>query len=185
MSCIVGPFRLSGSLLLTSVLCFAVACSNGVNSPAAPTGTGVSAGGAAGAEILAKIPAFPVTIGFNDLTGNGSAFTSYTESGFRVSSASGSWTVKTSFGHPAPFISFNRSAGQGTISAEIMVKAEGPASAVGGPAFRFGSIDLYSSITTIPYVFTGLRSSNVVFTETGTVPNTFGNFATVLNPRAG
>src|SRR5205807_2150027 len=84
-----------------------------------------------------------------------------------------------------PFISFNRSAGQGTISAEIMVKAEGPASAVGGPAFRFGSIDLYSSITTIPYVFTGLRSSNVVFTETGTVPNTFGNFATVLNPRAG
>jgi hypothetical protein len=55
----------------------------------------------------------------------------------------------------------------------------------GGSAFRFSSVDLYSSTTTIPYVFTGLKGATKVFSVSGTVPNTFGNFASVANPNAG
>jgi hypothetical protein len=40
-------------------------------------------------------------------------------------------------------------------------------------------MDLYSSLTTIPYLVTGLRDSSPVFTVAGIVPNTFGSFATV------
>jgi hypothetical protein len=52
----------------------------------------------------------------------------------------------------------------------------------GGISFRFNSIDLYSSITPIPYAFTGLLNGNTAFTTSGTVQNTFGNFANVPNP---
>jgi hypothetical protein len=52
----------------------------------------------------------------------------------------------------------------------------------GGSAFGFLSVDLYSSITRIPYTITGLRNSTPVFTVTDTVPNTFGTFKTVANP---
>jgi hypothetical protein len=41
-------------------------------------------------------------------------------------------------------------------------------------------VDLYSSVTTIPYEITGFRDAAVVFSMTGTVPNTYGNFRTVL-----
>jgi hypothetical protein len=37
-------------------------------------------------------------------------------------------------------------------------------------------------MTTIPFTFTGLLHGNTVFTTAGTVPYTFGNFATVSNP---
>src|SRR5208283_896052 len=50
------------------------------------------------------------------------------------------------------------------------------------PLVIFSSIDLYSSITTIPYTLKGFLDNNPVFTVSGIVPNTFGNFATVLNP---
>jgi hypothetical protein len=49
----------------------------------------------------------------------------------------------------------------------------------GGAPFDFSSVDLYSSITPIPYVLIGYRGAAPVFTAGGTVPNTFGNFATV------
>jgi hypothetical protein len=55
----------------------------------------------------------------------------------------------------------------------------------GGSAFSFLSVDLYSSITTIPYVFTGLMGSTTVFSATGTVPLTMGATVTVPNPRRG
>jgi hypothetical protein len=51
-----------------------------------------------------------------------------------------------------------------------------------GTAFRFNSVDLYSSTTPIPYTITGFRNDTAVFTMTGTVPNTFGAFKTVVNP---
>jgi hypothetical protein len=51
----------------------------------------------------------------------------------------------------------------------------------GGALFTFESIDLYSSITPIPYQIVGVRGGVTVFTLTGTVPNTFGAFATVRN----
>ena len=56
--------------------------------------------------------------------------------------------------------------------------------AAGHAPFRFRTIDLYSSVTPIPYVFTGYRNDAAVFTIDGRLPNTFGNFVTVANPRA-
>jgi len=52
----------------------------------------------------------------------------------------------------------------------------------GGAAFTFSSVDLYSSVTPVPYTMTGLMNSVPVFTVSDTVPNTFGNFATVTGP---
>lgn len=44
------------------------------------------------------------------------------------------------------------------------------------------SVDLYSSTTPIPYVITGIANSTTVFSIQKTQGNTFGNFATVVNP---
>jgi hypothetical protein len=44
---------------------------------------------------------------------------------------------------------------------------------------------VYSSVTPIPYRIRGYQDTLVVFDLTGTVPNTFGAFATISNPNAG
>lgn len=116
------------------------------------------------------------TIDFTGLGGsNGSPFTGYVEHGFTVSPVSGDWLVGQNYGDPAPFIYFLHPAVSGTTTASFAVTE-------GGGDFTFGAIDLYSSVTPIPYTFTGLRAGSTVFTATGTVPNTFGDFATVTNP---
>jgi hypothetical protein len=118
-----------------------------------------------------------ITIDFNGISGSdGSPFTSYMESGFTVSAVTNQWLVAQSGGNPGPFIYFLAQPSD-VITAAIEVTD-------GGMPFKFDSIDLYSSITPIPYTFVGLLNNNVVFTVSGTVPNTFGNFATVLNPDA-
>jgi hypothetical protein len=118
------------------------------------------------------------TLDFEGVVGdNGSPFESYTQSGFTVSSLSGRWVIIRTYGNPAPSIQFFGSA-QAAVSASVRVIA------MAGAPFRFSSVDLYSSITPIPYVFTGLRNSTVVFTVSGTVPNTFGAFAKVPNADA-
>jgi hypothetical protein len=117
-----------------------------------------------------------VTITFDGLSINGSSFTTYTETGFTVVATSDSWVVVTTYGHPAPYINFRVEA-DNTITREIKVTA-------GAAAFGFQSVDLYSSTTRIPYRITGLRNATTTFVLTDTLPNTFGNFATVLNPRA-
>ena len=78
------------------------------------------------------------------------------------------------YGSPFPFIYFVGQPNQ-MIMGMIAVSDS-------GTPFTFSSIDLYSSVTTIPYTFTGCLANNQVFTVSGTVPNTYGNFATVLNP---
>ncbi len=122
-------------------------------------------------------PGCPVTIGFDTLQSNNAPFLDYREAGFTIAAASGGWTVLTSFGHPGPFILIRRSAAEAAIAAEIRITA-------GGSPFSFSSVDLYSSLTPIPYAFTGLRNANTVFTVAGTVPWTFGAFATVVNPNS-
>ena len=115
------------------------------------------------------------TIDFNGIPGNdGSAFTSYSESGFTVSSIAGSWLVVQSFGNPAPFIEFTAQPAS-TITSVIAVTHA-------GSAFSFSSIEIYSSITPIPYTFTGLLGGTTVFTVSGVVPNPMGNFLMVMNP---
>ena len=100
----------------------------------------------------------------------------YTESGFTVSAASGPWEASTTYGNPAPFIQFYAAAGT-TVTGEVRLTA-------GGSAFSFYSVDLYSSTTPVPYTITGLRNASPVFTLMDTLPNTFGNFRTVTNPNA-
>jgi hypothetical protein len=118
-------------------------------------------------------PATAAVIGFSNLTTSG-PFTSTSEAGFSVTAVSGNWVVSTGFGHPAPFVEFINPV-QGPTTAEILVTSA-------GSPFTFSSVELYSSVTAIPYVFTGLLRGSPVFTATGVVPNTFGNFATVSGP---
>jgi hypothetical protein len=65
--------------------------------------------------------------------------------GFSVAAALASWVVR-GYGHPAPSIQFSSAAGIST-DGEVRVTAA-------GRPFRFESVDLYSSTTPIPFVFT-------------------------------
>jgi len=86
---------------------------------------------------------------------------------------SGAWMAGTSYGHPAPYLYFSRwhraGADRGTQRDR------------GRPPFTFGSVDVYASVTPIPYEIIGFLGSSTVFVLTGTQPNTYGNFATVAN----
>ncbi|HJZ74238.1 MAG TPA: hypothetical protein VKE51_21015 [Vicinamibacterales bacterium] len=118
-------------------------------------------------------PPGPATITFNGLTA-GAAVGNYTESGFTISATPGNWIALTTYGNPAPFIEFFVDAG--SVTGQVAVFADGHT------PFRFQSVDLYSSVTRIPYDITGVRSDAPVFTVSDTLPNTFGNFRTVVNP---
>lgn len=121
-------------------------------------------------SIASSIRADP-TLTFGGLAVDGAPVTTYTESGFTVSAATSNWTASTTNGDPAPSIQVSADAGV-TVDGQVDVSA-------GGSTFYFKSVDLYSSTTPIPYTITGLKGSIVVFTDAGTVPNTFGNFRTV------
>jgi hypothetical protein len=137
-------------------------------------------GGAMSSELVVSVggTGARVSIGFAALASvaNRSSFTSLTESGFTVTATSASWEALTTFGNPIPFIQFTRQAGQADTIGEVTVAA-------GGAPFTFESVDVYSSITPIPHEIVGIRNGAPVFTITGTVPNTFGGFATVSNPQ--
>lgn len=128
-----------------------------------------------GLALARTASASTVTIDFDGLSGgDGSPFTSYMEYGFTVTAITNNWLVAQDGGNPGPFIYFLAQPNQ-VITATIAVTE-------GGSQFSFNSIDLYSSITTIPYTFTGLLNGNQVFSVSGVVPLTFGNFETVMNP---
>src|SRR5262249_31024794 len=116
----------------------------------------------------------PCTLGFD---GAGAAsFTTYTRCGFTVTATTPNWGVWTGFGHPAPIIGFV-SAEAETTTAEIRVTA-----AAG--TFTFSSVDVFSSTTRIPYYIKGSLSSARVFSfwSSEGLGNTFGDFATIVNP---
>ena len=115
-------------------------------------------------------PPSPVTLTFSGVSGS---FSGYAQSGFTVSPTSGTW-IANSYGNPGPSIQFQSAAGE-TTTAEIRITA-------GGSTLRFLAVELYSSTTQIPYVFTGVRNGSTVFTVSNTQGNTFGNFVTVNNP---
>ena len=117
------------------------------------------------------------TIAFGGLSGNGSQFIEYDESGFSVASGLGSWEVMESYGNPAPAIIFMREADEPEFQGEVEITSN-------GSLFSFNSVDLYSSITPIPYTIKGFRDSELVFTLSDTVPNTFGKFKRVENPES-
>lgn len=117
-----------------------------------------------------------VTLTFNGLGVNASPFGVYSESGFSVSADDRNWIAVTTYGHPAPFVEFKAAGDTGIGQVQVFADRRGP--------FTFKSVDLYSSTTPIPYTITGVRNLAVVFTATDTLPNTFGNFRTVVNPYA-
>jgi hypothetical protein len=121
-------------------------------------------------------PPGAIVIGFNGLIVHDATVTSYTESGFTISTGSAAWVASTTYGHPAPFVEFLAESAT-TVTGELRLAA-------GGSTFRFASVDLYSSTTPIPYTIRGLRNSSTVFTVSGSLPNTFGDFRTVANSNA-
>ena len=129
-------------------------------------------GGFLGTALLVTQAASASAITFQQVP-NGSLST-YTEAGFTASILSGPWAARFDYGNPAPFLQFPRSQdNQATIGA-IQVTS-------GGSLFTFGSVDLYSSVTPIPYAITGYLDNAQMFSLQGTLPNTFGNFATLVN----
>jgi hypothetical protein len=121
---------------------------------------------------LVSTTAWAITIDFNGLPGGeASPFTSYTEAGFTVAPLSRSWLIGQNYGHPPPFIFFKHPAVEGSI-----------ATTSANTTFSFSSLDVYSSVTPVPYVFTGLLNGKTVFATSGTVPLPYGKFITVPNP---
>jgi len=115
-------------------------------------------------------------IDFSGISGaEGSQFTSYMEYGFTVSAVTNNWLVSQGiYGNPPPGIYFLAQPNQ-MITATIAVTES-------GGLFTFNSVALYSSVTTIPYTFTGFLNGNQVFTVSGVTPLAMGNFLTVMNP---
>jgi len=114
------------------------------------------------------------TISFDSQQIPDAPFSTATECGFVVRATTSNWIVWTMFGKPAPSIVF-KGVGAST-SAEVQVTA-------GGAPFSFESVDLYSSVTPVPYVITGIRNSNVVFTLQNLIGGG-GLFWTFTNPQS-
>lgn len=114
-----------------------------------------------------------------DFTGiaDESPFTIYHQFGFTISPSSGAWISRTAYGNPPPFIYFNNPNGVSDVTSSIKIMMDN------NSTFKFSSVDLYSSVTKIPYIIKGYLKSNVIFNVTGTIPNTFGGFATATNSR--
>jgi hypothetical protein len=119
-------------------------------------------------------PSANYTIGFSALRENRAAVTTYTESGFTISVIAPQWVGITTYGNPLPSLQFF--AAGGTVTGELQVTAD-------GAPFWLRSVDVYSSVTRIPYVIEGLLSGEPMFTQLDVLGNTFGNFARVANSR--
>lgn len=137
----------------------------------------IAACAACGNDAAAPSPA-AATITFDGAGESRAPVVLFSQAGFSVSVNRASWIAWTDFGSPRPCIVFESANGGGNSVGEVAVFAAGHAS------FRFRAIDLYSSVTPIPYIFTGYRNDAAVFTIDGRLSNTFGNFVTVPNPRA-
>jgi hypothetical protein len=121
-------------------------------------------------------PPGPIGITFGGLNADGVSFSGHSESGLSVSVASGDWSIRTSYGNPAPFVQFWAPPGT-VVGGEVRVTRA-------RSVFRFASVDVYSSTTPVPYTITGLRRGATIFAFSDTQANTRGNFATVVNPHA-
>ena len=114
-------------------------------------------------------PANGTAITFDGASGT---LTSYTESGYTVTPVMQSWFF-AAYGRPGPSLQFTGPS-NALVDGEVRITA-------GGARFQFQSVDVYSSVTTIPYVFTGLLGSTTVYSVSGRQGNTFGSFATVAS----
>ena len=160
--------------MLAAFFVAVAACSGGT--PVAPTPLFDTAAVSRPSTPSAAVPDAPLfqtyTVQFTDLGPDRSPVTSYSEAGFTITPTLANWIVFSNTGNPAPSLVFE-APGVTTIG-EVTIRTAG-----GLPLFRFTSVDLYSSITPIPYVMTGTLQGRTMFTESGTLGNTFGKFVTV------
>ena len=126
---------------------------------------------------VASGAAHTAVIGFESIGANNTQFTTYTEDGFTVTPGSTIWFNNRVYGAPAPSVQYWRYANDPELISGLFFTA-------GGADFTFASVDLYSSVTPIPYFIRGYQDSQVVYSFSGTVPNTLGQFRTVFNPEA-
>jgi hypothetical protein len=117
----------------------------------------------------------PLSVSFRELAVNGEPFVSYRENGINVAAESAPWEAMTGYGNPAPAIIFRQAASDPPTTGVVQVTMD-------GELFAFASVDVYSSVTPIPYAIVGTRSGQTVLSMSGTVPNTFGRFASISNP---
>src|SRR5215510_12931093 len=141
------------SILLASVT--ASAC-NSNETPSAPTST----------------PSAPTVITFRTFPGFDAG--PYSESGATVTPISGA-RRSNSYGNPGP----------ATVFPGFLFEAPPTAGKLavmfGARAFKFTAVDVYSSVTQIPWEFRGYLNRIPVFTVDGRQGNTFGRFVRVDN----
>lgn len=125
--------------------------------------------------VQVRVTGSPSVVTFSGFAGFGSG--SYTEGSATMTPVSGGWTYN-SYGNPGPATVFPGFAYMAPSATGEM------AVTFGGGLFTFAAVDLYSSVTPIPWQFTGYRKGAQVFTVAGQQGNTFGRFVTTANPRA-
>jgi hypothetical protein len=121
---------------------------------------------------LIDASASAATITFSSLSLNDVPFNGYSESGFDVTPTLGSWVTSVGGVPKRASIIFRRLQGDPPVTSAVAVTAA-------GLPFTFDSVDLYSSVTRVPYTFTGFWKSSPVFAISGELPNIFGNYVTV------
>ena len=165
MAKLAGRIRLAVALMLG-----AAGCGSTPTMPSTPS--------AVQEGTFSQPPAAPglCVMGFDDLRVHGAPFTGQTACGLAVTVTLGSWQASTTYGHPPPFVQFLSPAGT-TMIGEITLKDA-------GGRFGFGSVDIYSSTTKIPYEISGFDRGARAFTIQDLQSNTFGNFATIVNRSA-
>lgn len=114
----------------------------------------------------------PVSVTFKGLAVNGDPITTYRENGITVTADAGPWEAMTGYGNPAPAIIFKYFATAPSSIGSVLVSMD-------GDLFAFASVDVYSSVTPIPYTIVGTRNRQTVLSMSGTIPNTFGRFAPI------
>lgn len=110
------------------------------------------------------------TIAFSGVATGGASYGGHSEAGFTIAPSGASWFGST-YGTPGPAVHFTGTA-LSNITGQIVVTGD-------GRPFGFSKVDLYSSVTPIPWRFVGKRGGAVIFDVSGTQPNTFGAFATI------
>jgi hypothetical protein len=133
------------------------------------------------AALAASAPSSAAVITFDDLPGsNGTPIAPYYQEDefWLIPHSGGDQWLKSTYGKPGPSAIFNRERGEPEQWAGMHVFP------FDTDPFQFRSIDLYSSVTPIPYRFLGYFDGILMFDISGTMGNSFGQFATLTNPLA-
>jgi len=114
-----------------------------------------------------------VTVTFDGAGSNGSAYTTSSTSGYSVDAKTGTWTVNTTGGNPAPFIQF-LSPPNAWTTVEVIIRADSP--------FHFVSVDIYSGLSFVEYSITATSPSGLPTLQMPGTARNPGGFVRVTSP---